>query len=154
MSELRFQAMTTATAAPWYAMLFKLEGRYGRFWYGMPGFGLRVSGANPTLTAEATAGSQSVSVTSEAGQEFKAGSIIQIGTRLHSIVDDATGDGTATTLNIRPAIFTTSASGAVVILDDPKGLWRLQQDKVAAEVRFERANDLNVLALEEDLRPL
>ena len=114
-------------AAQWKSMLVALKGQAGTFLLGDPDYATP-QGTCSSLILSGSAGGETV--TANMTGTLKAGDYIQIGTgassKLHTVLKDVTGLGTATTVNVEiwPALRGNHA-GATAIFNSPKGVFRL-----------------------------
>lgn len=129
--------------AEWKAFALKLQGAYGRFLAGDPAYrGPRgaatgtpvVNGANQTGNSLVTSG-WSPSVTGI----LKAGDYIQVGSgvtsRLLMVTDDVNSSaGGAATIPVEPNIGTAPNNGSAVVVNNPRGVFRLQDNTWAWSV--------------------
>ncbi len=147
---VEFPPMNDASAAAWRGFLLALSGTYGTFlwgetgakapqgnWAGAPA----VNGAGQTGRSLAIGGLTP-------GATVKAGDLFQLGTggasRLHAALADATADGSGhATLDIWPALRASPGDGDVVVVNTPKGVFRL-----AAAPPFSRSMKIWGLALD------
>ena len=110
-------------AAPWKAMLIALKGQEKTFLLGDPDY-VTPQGTATTGTLTGTIATDSVAVTLDG--TLLAGDYIQLGTlsesKLHVVLQDQSGNGT---LEIWPALRQTYTTAETIILDSPKGLFRL-----------------------------
>jgi hypothetical protein len=109
-------------AAEWKAMLVGLKGQTGTFLLGDPDYATpRGDVSSCTLTG--VTGDETVTVVMTG--TLKAGDYIQLGggssAKLHQVLADQTGNGS---LEIWPAL-RVDYTGATVVLDSPKGVFRL-----------------------------
>jgi hypothetical protein len=109
-------------AAEWKAMLVGLKGQTGTFLLGDPDYATpRGDVSSCTLTG--VTGDETVTVVMTG--TLKAGDYIQLGggssAKLHQVLADKTGNGS---LEIWPAL-RADYTGATVVLDSPKGVFRL-----------------------------
>jgi hypothetical protein len=126
-----------AVIDPWLAFLRKLRGRSGYFlaigdWARLAPRGTAtaamVNGASQTGNGLIVDGMG-------AGKTLLEGDLFQLENRLYSLAADATSDGSGNaTLQIEPSLRTAPADNAVLTLTNPKGLWRLDQNSVPANV--------------------
>lgn len=138
-SEIQFPPMKRADAEVVASFLLKLNGRFGTFLMGDPvntqprgvGSGTPVvDGANQTGNELAVKG-WTPSVTGI----LKAGDWVQLGaggaSRLHKVLDDvnSNADGEAT-LVLFPDLRSSPPNEQLVVIDSPKGLWRLSANDI------------------------
>lgn len=91
---------------------------------------------SPTLSAAASAGATSLSITTTAGATVLKGDMVKIGSQLMQSTTDATADGSgALTLPIAPMVRTTVASGQAVSWDAPTATFILTQSDVRSGYR-------------------
>lgn len=123
-----------ALAAEWKAFGLKMKGKYNRFLCGDPlgkvprgvATGTPViDGAGQTGNVLATSGW----TTGVTGIMLK-GDYFQLGTgmssTLHMLTEDANSDGSGDTLlNFEPSVKTSPADGAVITVQNPRGLFKL-----------------------------
>lgn len=130
-AEVTFAPMERDRAAEFRAFLLKLHGRRGTFLLGDPmsaaprgtAIAAVVSGAGQTGAQLAVSGMG-------AGKTLRAGDYVELpGHRLHMVVDDVTASGTGTAiLNLEPALRSSPANGAALVLVNPRGAFRLTAD--------------------------
>lgn len=124
-------------AALWKAFGAKMRGSYNYVLLGDP-LGKTPSGV-ATGTPQVAAGGQTGSVlltkgwTNSVTGIMKAGDYIQLGTgenaRLHILTEDANSDGSGNaTLSIEPALRSSPALNQAVIIDNPRGAFRLDSN--------------------------
>lgn len=131
------------TAYEWKAFGVALEGKYGMFLLGDPsakvpvGVGTgspKVDGAgqlgNTLNTKDWTPGIEGI---------MKAGDMFQLGSgltaRLYMVVEDADTDTSGdTTLVIQPALRSSPADGAAIVVNNPVGLFRLSSNSFSWQV--------------------
>jgi hypothetical protein len=120
-------------AGQWKAFGLRLKGGFNRFRYGDP------LAKNPMGIAT---GSPVVDGAGQTGNELEirgagigvagwllAGDMLQIGDSLHMNVADADTDGAGkATLLLEPALRTSPADGAAIILTNPRGLFKLVEN--------------------------
>lgn len=123
-----------AVASDWIAFGLSLKGRYGRFLYGDPSAKIPrgiatgtplVDGANLLGNILPTKG-----WTPNVTGIMKKGDYIQLGSglssRLHMVVADANSNGSGNaSLSIEPAIVSSPVDSSAVVVNDAKGLFRL-----------------------------
>lgn len=128
LGQVRFARRQGPAAAAVRGFLAQIRGRREAFWLGDP------SARNPqgtqtadfVLAAGASPGDRTLSVTMGPGATLKAGDYVQLGTRLHVLVADATADGAgAASLAIWPAVREVQSPGATVISTNARGAWRI-----------------------------
>lgn len=111
-------------AAPWKAFLLSLKGQQGTFLMGDPDYS-SPRGTATVVDVNAAAGSDELFLTNLDGT-LKAGDYIQVGSgsaaRLHTLLEDVDSDGS---YNVWPNA-RTDYSALTGILNDPKGVFRLQ----------------------------
>lgn len=133
-------------AADWKAMLVALKGQTGTFLLGDPDYA-EPRGDVSSCTLTGTAGDSSVSVTMTG--TLKAGDYIQLGSgssaRLHQVLVDKTGSGT---LEIWPDL-RSDYTGATVIFNDAKGVFRLAQNITTWSINNASSYGISFEAVEE-----
>jgi hypothetical protein len=132
-ADVSLPPMHTADAEQWLGFLLSLRGRFGTFLLGDP---LRTSlrGTATAATITGSAGDNTVSATVTAGQTLLAGDYIQLGSgstaTLHKVLVNYTGTGSATDLEIWPAL-RVARSSATGTLTNTKGVFRLSSNEQA-----------------------
>jgi hypothetical protein len=135
-ADITLPPMNPARAEQWIAFLLSLRGRFGTFLLGDPA---RPSprGTATSCTITGTAGASTVSATVPSAQTLLAGDYIQLGTAagstLHKVLVNYTGTGSATNLEIWPALRVNRTS-ATATLTNARGLFRLNSNEQAWSV--------------------
>ena len=130
---LTLPPMTQARAGPWRAFFGKMHGRVGTVMVGDPDYrgpyGMAqgspvVDGAGQTGTILATRG-----WTAGTSGQLIEGDYIQVGQRLHQVVGTVVSDGAGlASIPIEPYLRESPNDGDPVVLDKPKGIFRLGSD--------------------------
>ena len=126
--------LTREQADEWTAFSLSLDGMVGTFLAGDPSYvsPRGVGGGTPLVKGAGQTGKTLLidgCPTSTTGW-LRKGDYFQLGTgtsaRLHKLIDDATTNGSGeTTLEFRPALRTSPADNAAVVISSPKGLFRM-----------------------------
>lgn len=132
-----------ATASDWMAFGSKLEGKYGRFLIGDPAARLPrgVATGTPLVNGGGATGNTLPTdgwTNSVTGILLK-GDYIQLGTgvnsRLHMITEDVNSNGSGeANLSIVPALRVSPADNAPIVVNNPRGLFRLVDNTFAWSV--------------------
>lgn len=132
-----------ATASDWMAFGAKLEGKYGRFLIGDPAARTPrgVATGTPLVDGGGATGNTlpTKGWTSGVTNILRKGDYIQLGTgvnsRLHMITEDADSNGSGeANLSIVPALRSSPADNAPIVVTNPKGLFRLVDNSFAWSV--------------------
>jgi len=158
--EISFVATTRATARLVQAFLAELRGKYGTFLYGDPdalalgrmgaGGAVTVNGAGQTGNTLTVDG-----MTTSTNNILIAGDYFQLGTgtsaRLYMATQALNSNGSGQgTLTFEPALRSSPADNAAVIVTSPKGLFRLSEN--AAQWDADQSNIYSIsLAFREAL---
>lgn len=137
---LELLAMRRSDARRLEAFLAALRGRVGTvllgpMHYARPRGTAVLSGVS--LEENAAAGARTITLSGVgAAKTLLAGDYLQIGSgataRLHQVVEDATASaGGVIAVTIEPALRVAAGAGAAVVLDAPKGVFRLTTDAPA-----------------------
>jgi len=132
-ADVTLPPMKYEDAEQWVAFLLSLRGQYGTFLLGDP---LRTSlrGTATGCTIAGSPGDNTVSATVASGETLLAGDYIQLNTgtsaTLHKVMQDYTGTGSATDLEIWPSLRTTQVSTSAV-LTNTVGKFRLSSNEQA-----------------------
>lgn len=140
-----FPPLTQDQVADLQAFLTDLQGQYGTFLYGDPNYlaqGPRGLASGSPLVNGASQTGNSLAVDGLSNNLtgwLKKGDYIQIGTttssRLHMVVDDVNTNGSGqATIPIYPAIRTSPADNAAIIVNGAKGLFRLASSEVEWDI--------------------
>lgn len=127
-----------AIAADWQAFALRLQGRWNHFLMGDPSARAPrgVATGTPLVATGVTTGSNILPtsgwVPNVTGILLK-GDYIQVGSgstsRLHMLVEDANSDGAgAALLNVEPAIKEAPSIGSAIVINNPRGVFRLKDD--------------------------
>ena len=132
--------MKRENASQWLSFFMKLKGKQGTFLANDPDATspLGTITGSVTLSSSASIGDESINISTSNNSKtgaFKAGDYIQIGSgadsRLYMVTDDVnTNSSGNATVNIQPAIKKSATSGASVIYNDPKGVFRMDVDEL------------------------
>lgn len=124
----------------WNAFLLRLRGQFGTFLLGDP------NAATPRGSAASAAGTPVVNGASQTGNNLnidglpasatgylKAGDYIQLGSgstaRLYKVLEDVNSNASGeATLNLWPDLRSSPADGATVVVNNAKGLFRLESN--------------------------
>lgn len=147
--------MSRTTSGPYRAFVTKLKGQLGSFLLPMPETApLGVGGGTPIVNGASQDGDEldiSGAPTSTAGW-LKAGDWLQLGsgatTRLHQVLDDVDTDGSGeATINIYPSLRSSPANGASVVINNCKGLFKLDSEP-AVDLNIDKFYLINFTATE------
>ena len=145
-ADISLPAMKREDAEVWVAWLLRMRGQYGTFLLGDP------ANATPRGSAASTPGTPVVNGASQTGDNLnidglpisvtgylKAGDYIQLGSgataTLHKVLQDVDTSGTGTaTLNLFPGVRTAPSDGAVVVVSDAKGVFRLNTNETSWDI--------------------
>jgi hypothetical protein len=132
-ADVSLPPMLAEDAEQWLGFLLSLRGRFGTFLLGDP---LRTSlrGTATAATITGSAGDNTVSATVTDGQTLLAGDYIQLGSgataTLHKVLVDYTGTGSATDLEIWPAL-RVNRSAVSAVLSNTVGVFRLSSNETS-----------------------
>ena len=136
MATVTLPPMNRATAAPWLAFLAALRGSQNVFQlgYGVGTSPLGTPLGTPVVSTAAAAMATSISTsgwTASSTGLLLSGDLIQIGYRLHMVVDDTVNSDPsgAATINIWPSVREAISVNASIITSNPVGLFRLADNK-------------------------
>jgi hypothetical protein len=132
-ADITLPPMNRSTAETWIAFLLSLRGQFGTFLLGDPrGCALRGTATSCTITGEA--GDNTVTAIVPNGQTLLAGDYIQLGTgansTLHKVLVPYTGSGSATNLEIWPAL-RVARTAVSATLSNTRGVFRLSSNETA-----------------------
>lgn len=133
--EMGFPVLTREQAEPWIAFLLKLNGPAGTFLAGDPqGRTPRGVATGTPLVKGASQTGQSLITdgwTASTTNILKAGDYLQIGQRLYKNLSDVDSNGSGeATLDIWPALRDSPSDNESITLENTKGLFRLEDNKV------------------------
>lgn len=135
-ADISLPPMKRADAEQWIAFLMSLRGQYGTFLLNDPS-GTSVRGTATSATITGSTGDRTVDCTVTSGQTLKAGDYLSLGTgtstRLHKVLEDFTGTGSAADLEIWPAL-RADATSASADLTSASGTFRLASNQQAWSV--------------------
>ena len=135
--------MKRASAEEWRSFFLKLNGKQGTFLMGDLGAKLPrgIATGTPLVDGAGQTGQELDTKGWTGGQTgiLKAGDYIQIGTgltsRLYKNLNDVNSDGGGlATLDIWPRLRESPANSAVIVVSEPKGLFRLSSNLNLSEV--------------------
>ncbi|KKN45867.1 hypothetical protein LCGC14_0678620 [marine sediment metagenome] len=135
--------MKRASAEEWRSFFLKLNGKQGTFLMGDLGakFPRGIAAGTPLVDGAGQTGQEldTKGWTTEITGILKAGDYIQIGTgltsRLYKNLNDVNSDsGGLATLDIWPRLRESPANSAVIVVSEPKGLFRLSSNLNLSEV--------------------
>lgn len=147
--EVTLPPMTHAQAGAWKAFILQLQGRRGSFLAGDPDMkfpngtatGATVNGAGQTGNI--------LTVSGMVNTTLVRGDYIQVGQRLHMVCNDhGGGPGGVTVLEIEPALRSSPANGSAVIVQQPKGLWRLASDDIGWDSDHAKRHNFTIACIE------
>jgi hypothetical protein len=151
--------MSRKAAAPWLAFLAALRGSMNVFQLGYgAGYGTGTSPlgtplGTPVVSTAANAMATSISTSGWTASKtglLLSGDLIQIGYRLHMVVDDTvdsdiSGDAT---INIWPSVRESISANASIVTSNPVGLFRLADNKRTVNYSPAQATTLSFQAIE------
>lgn len=130
-AEITLPAMNRSAAETWIAFLLSLRGQFGTFLLGDPR-GCALRGTATSCVVTGSAGDNTVNAIVPSGQTLLAGDYIQLGSgstaALHKVLVNYTGTGSASGLEIWPAL-RVARSSATATLSNTKGLFRLSSNE-------------------------
>ena len=144
------QTNNIEVAEEWVAFLLSLRGQFGTFLLGDP---LRTTlrGTATSCSVTGSSGDSTVSATVPNGQTLLRGDYIQLGSgatsTLHKVLVDYTGTGSASNLEIWPAL-RTDRSSATATLSNTKGVFRLSSNEQAWSINESNAYGITFGAME------
>ncbi len=136
---MSFPPMKRENAEEVAAFLIKLNGRFGTFLMGDPAntSPRGVGTGTPLVKGSSQTGNELITDgwTADITNILKAGDWIQLGAgataRLHKILDNVNSDATGTaTLTLFPSLRSSPADNAVIVVNSPKGQWRLSTNDI------------------------
>jgi hypothetical protein len=147
--EISLPPMLPAQAGAWKAFILQLSGRKGTFLAGDPDMKLpRGTATGATINGASQTGNV-ITVSGMVNTTLLKGDYIQIGQRLHMVCNDHGGGGTGVTiLEIEPALRSSPANGSSVIVQNPKGLWRLASDDIGWDSDHVRRHAFTIACVE------
>lgn len=138
-AEMSFPPMKRENAEEVAVFLIKLNGRFGTFLMGDSANTLPrgVGTGTPLVKGAGQTGNELITDgwTADTTNILKAGDWIQLGAgataRLHKILDNVNSDATGTaTLTLFPSLRSSPADNAVIVVNSPKGQWRLSTNDI------------------------
>lgn len=153
---MEIERMRDADIGSVKALLMKLRGQINQLamWdMGRPA-PLGTIAGTLTLSASATLGATSLTITGGTnGQTFKAGDWVGVGTgqtqQLCMVTDDATVTSGTVTVLIEPPLRNALSSGASVVIDKPKALFRLASSQQGWEYSGEYVTGFTLDLIED-----
>jgi hypothetical protein len=146
--QLAFPPMKRTDAEAWIAFLQSMRGMSGTFLYGDPSYqGARgVATGTPLVNGANAAGSKTLATKGWTASQtgiLKAGDYLQVGTgastRLYKVLVDADSDATGNaTLDIFPRLREALSDSASITLTNPRGTFRLMDNKFQHTVNVAR----------------
>lgn len=132
--------LTRDQAEEYNAFIRKLKGRLGTFTLTPAGSGTPrgVATGTPLINGAGQTGNTIITDgwTNSVTGILKAGDYIQIGTGLHSVLDDVNSNGSGqATFDIAPKIVTAPADNAPIIVTNPVGIFRMKENLLPVEIR-------------------
>lgn len=131
--------MKTSTALAWTAWMKSLQGILNVFQMGDSNHKTPMGSVSGTPLVDGTSGSYNLPTTTSlhtkgwtanAANVLLPGDYIQIGYRLHTVLQPVTADsGGKATVNIWPSIREQPTDGQTVITSNTQGIWRLVDNK-------------------------
>jgi len=140
-ADVSLPPMKKTDAVKWIAWLASLRGRYGTFTLGDP---MSTSPAGTAVSATVTGDAGDDALTVVMTGTLLAGDYVQIGTGLHIVLNDQSGNGT---LNIWPAL-RASVSAVSVTLTDTVGVFRMMSDDQGWSVNSASVYGIQFTAME------
>lgn len=150
---ITFPPMTPAQFRPYQAFLMALKGDYGTFMWGDPLMSLPEQGVlgNPEIRGSNQIGEEinTKGWTAFGLNVLKAGDFLQIGNNLHMNLQDVNANGSGwATLDIFPKLRTSFEDGENIILNSPKGIFRLAENQNFWTMNKEKNYELTITAVE------
>lgn len=149
-AEVTLVPMKRADAEQWVAFLMSLRGQFGRFYLADP-LSTAIRGTATALTVTGSAGANTVSATVTNGQTLLAGDMFQLGSgsdaTLHKVLVNYTGTGSATDLEIWPAL-RKDRTAASADLTSPVGVFRLASNDIQWSVNEASIYGMSFSAME------
>ena len=140
-------------AEEWISSLLKLNGSEGTFNFGDPANktprGLaqgtpKVNGASQTGNTLATDGWMP-----KKENILRAGDWFQVGTNIYKVINDAASDGSGqATLDIWPKLRSSPSDDATIVLNSPKGIFRLAGNQSSWDIDEAKFYGINFAAVE------
>ncbi len=127
-ANITLRPMTRTEALAFQAFMAGLKGQVGTFRLGNP-IATMSNVPNVTVSGGASAGALSVPINVGSGDSLLAGQEVQIGDHLYIITDSASASAT-TTVGIQPALRDTRNNGTPIVVNKPKGIWRMKKSEV------------------------
>jgi hypothetical protein len=149
-ADVSLPTMKRADAEQWIAWLLSLNGQRGTFLLGDP-LSTAIRGTATSLTVTGSAGDSTVSATVTNGQTLLAGDMFQLGSgsdaTMHKVLVAYTGTGSATNLEIWPAL-RKARSAVAADLTSPQGVFRLASNEQSWDVDEASAYGISFSAVE------
>lgn len=145
--------LNQAEADDWIAFLMQCQGMANAFQMGDPTKSApRGSGAGSPVTSSASGVNQAAATTlttsgwtSSAVGVLLRGDMVQVSYRLYRVLDDVTADGSGNAaIPIWPSIRETLTGGTAITLSNPKGLFRLANNKRDWSADFTRRTSISI----------
>jgi len=127
-ANITLRPMTRTEALAFQAFMVGLKGQVGTFRLGNP-LSTMSNAPSVTVSGGANAGALSVAMQVNTGDSLVAGQEVQIGDHLYIITDNASASAT-TTVGIQPALRDTRNAGTGIVVNQPKGVWRMKKPEV------------------------
>jgi hypothetical protein len=130
--------LTRSQAAEWVSFLLELRGMQNAFQLGDPSYTgpAGLVGGDPVVDNTVTVNAVASQVLHTRGwtpsryRVLMPGDYIQVGYRLHRVLDQVNADSTGTAaISVWPSLRDAPTDGQQIILNKPKGLWRLASNK-------------------------
>lgn len=131
LGEVTLPVMVKADAENWHSFLLSLNGPLGTFYLYDPLARTPQGAATGTPLMNGTQNPQQSYIvtdgwTPSTSQILKAGDYLQIGQRLHKVLQDVNSDGSGNvTIDIFPKLRETAADNSAIVTYNAKGLFRL-----------------------------
>ena len=145
--------LTEEEASPWIAWIISLKGQYGTFMCGDPSRATPIGSAlgSPVVASAVNKGNSTITTSGWTANQPKvlcAGDYIQIGTHLHMILEDAaSGSAGTAVLSIFPSLRENVSANTQIIVNEPKGIFRLGNDSVEYSVSTAHHYSISISAL-------
>lgn len=150
-ADCQLPPMSRAQAADWQAFMLSLRGRSGTFLMG------KTAEASPrgTATAAVTNGAAFVRAATLVvdgmgnAKTLLAGDYFEIASHLYQIIQNVTSDASGNaTLTFEPFLRANVADNTALVLTNPKGLWRMTDDRASWNMDAAMTYNMNYSCVE------